>query len=77
MPKGDEVDYDTVKQLINRLHLSDTQVESLNYQLKHKELQLKSLLASEQQHRIEMENVSYQLAKSEQDNILLEVIARV
>ena len=65
--------YDLVKKLINDLHTSNTEIHSLQYQLKHGQLLADSISTREQKLKIENENLCYELAKREQDIILLEV----
>lgn len=62
-----------MKNLINGLHIRNTEVHTLKYQLKHKELQIEALLTQEQKQRIERDQLEYTVAKNEQDLTLLEV----
>lgn len=67
------MNHDVVKNLINGLHIRNTEVHTLKYQLKHKELQIEALLTQEQKQRIERDQLEYTVAKNEQDLTLLEV----
>lgn len=73
-PKKNKLSHDVVKNLINGLHIRNSEVHALKYQLKHKELQIEALLTQDQKQRLERDQLEYTVAKNEQDLVLLEVL---
>lgn len=66
-------DGETVRRLMNELHLQQVDNQSLNLRINHLQLQNEALFNSEQQHKHELDQALFVIATLEQDMLLLKV----
>jgi hypothetical protein len=67
-------DNETLRKLVNKLHLQNSELSSLNLSLNHAKLQIQAFAARELKFRSERDQLQFSLAVAEQDKLLLEVI---
>jgi hypothetical protein len=69
-------DGETVRRLMNELHLQQVDNQSLKLRINHLQLQNEALFNSEQQHKHELDQALFVVATLEQDKLLLETKLR-
>jgi chromosome segregation ATPase len=69
-------DGETVRRLMNELHLQQVDNQSLNLRINHLQLQNEALFNSEQEHKHELDQALFVIATLEQDMLLLKTKLR-
>jgi hypothetical protein len=59
--------------LFKTLHLKNSEVMMLKYELQHKDLQIQSLMTLHRESKLETERLQHEMARAEQDILLLQV----